>query len=524
MDLPQLIAALSDPRAYPHAPQRIEVRQTHISAVFLAGPFVYKIKKPVELGFLDFRTLERRRHFCEEEVRLNRRLSPAVYLGVVPVSLDGGRVVVEGRGEVIEWAVKMARLPEDATLERRLDRGELNPDQMVKLARVVAGFHAAAESSQRISTFGRFDVVAGNARENFSQAEREVGGTVHPAVFGRLRDLTERHLTRLNSLIAGRAERGVPRDTHGDLHLDHVYLFPDRPPPGDLAIIDCIEFNERFRFADPVADMAFLVMDLKSHGRRDLAEVFADAYSAAAGDSEGRALLPFYTAYRAAVRGKVEGFELRESEIPAEERTAALTRARAHWLLALGELEAPAARPCLLLVGGLPGSGKSTLARGLAAVAGFTVLRSDVIRKELAGMPPEARGSAELYSTAASNRTYAECQQRAADLLFAGGRVIVDATFAAEKRRRQFLEAARRMGVPALWLDCRADAESCRQRLSSRHGDASDADPAVFERIAAHWQAPSNETASALHVIDSTRAANQVAEEAVQVLRSRGLF
>ena len=173
----------------------------------------------------------------------------------------------------------------------------------------------------------------------------------------------------------------MPRDTHGDLHLDHVYLFPDRAPPADLVIIDCIEFNERFRFADPVADMAFLVMDLAFHGRRDLARAFADAYFRASGDEEGRALLPFYTAYRAAVRGKVEGMELAEREVPEAERAAALVRARAHWLLALGELEEPGRRPCLVLVGGLPGTGKSTLARGLAEQAGFTVIRSDLVRR-----------------------------------------------------------------------------------------------------------------------------------------------
>ncbi len=178
----------------------------------------------------------------------------------------------------------------------------------------------------------------------------------------KLRELTEQQLAQLGPLIEARAERGSPCDTHGDLHLDHVYRFPDRPPPESLAIIDCIEFNERFRFADPVADMAFLCMDLRFHAQPDLAKTFADAYFTAAGDGEGRALLPFYTAYRAAVRGKVEGFELREAEVPAEEKASALARARAHWLLALGQLEAPARRPCLVLIGGLPGTGKSTLA------------------------------------------------------------------------------------------------------------------------------------------------------------------
>jgi aminoglycoside phosphotransferase family enzyme len=340
MDLGQMIDALSRPDAYPEPVERVEVCQTHISAVFLAGAFAYKIKKPVDLGFLDFTTLEKRRHFCDEEVRLNRRLAPSVYRGVVPVTRSGDGVTVGGDGEVVEWAVVMERLPEDASLLQRVRRGEADAALLEALARKLAAFHAQAERGPRIAAFGRFDVVAGNARENFVQAAAQVGVTLSAEALERLRDLTEAHLVRLRPLIDARAARGVPCDTHGDLHLDHVYYFPDRPPPDDLVIIDCIEFNERFRYADPVADMAFLVMDLLFEGRRDLADAFGAAYFAAADDAEGTALLPFYAAYRAAVRGKVEGFELKEKEVPEDERRAALVRAQAHWRLALVELGA----------------------------------------------------------------------------------------------------------------------------------------------------------------------------------------
>jgi uncharacterized protein len=339
MDLISLIDALSRPAAYPARVARVVVHQTHISVVFLAGAFAYKIKKPVELGFLDFSTLEKRRHFCDEEVRLNRRLAPAVYRGVVPIVRVPGGVQMEGDGDVIEWAVKMERLPEEASLLWRVQRGEIQVDFMAALARKLAQFHAHAERGAHIATFGRFEVVAGNVRENFTQAAAYVGVTVSQAVLDRLRDLAEKHLAKLRSLIEDRAARGRPCDTHGDLHLDHVYHFPDKAPPDDLAIIDCIEFNERFRFADPVADLAFLVMDLLFHGRRDLAAAFGEAYFQATNDADGRTLLPFYVAYRAAVRGKVEGFALTEKEIPEAERRAALARAQAHWRLALSELE-----------------------------------------------------------------------------------------------------------------------------------------------------------------------------------------
>jgi len=492
MELALLIEALSEVAAYPYPVEAVEVRHTHISVVFLAGPFAYKVKKRVNLGFLDFSTLDKRRHFCEEEVRLNRRLAPEVYLGVVPVSRTGLGVKLEGQGDVVEWAVKMKRLPEDATLERRLQRGQVEVGLLKAVARKVASFHARADTGEHISAFGRFEVVARNARENFDQVAPQVGTTLSQAVFERLRGLTEEVLARLRPLIEGRAERGVPRDTHGDLHLDHVYLFPESTPPGDLVIIDCIEFNERFRFADPVSDMAFLVMDLRFHGRRDLARAFVEEYFRASGDEEGCALLPFYVAYRAAVRGKVEGFELLEKEIPEAERNAALAKARAHWLLALGELETPGRRPCLVLVGGLPGTGKSTLAQGLAERAGFRLIRSDLVRKELAGLRPHESAHSPfeegIYAPAWSERTYAECLCRAEKLLFEGKRVIVDANFGEEKRRQAFLDAAARLAVPVVFLLCQAEADVARRRLESRRDDASDADWSVHRKATERWE------------------------------------
>ncbi len=527
MDLPHLIEALCTPGAYPNPVEAVEVRQTHISVVFLAGPFAYKIKKPVDLGFLNFSTLERRRHFCEEEVRLNRRLAPTVYLGVAPVARRGQRLCVGGDGEAVEWAVKMTRLPDDASLEARLRRGAVASGLIEALARKVARFHASAEASEHIASFGRFKVVAANARENFDQAAPQVGIAVQAPVFERMKALTEAELERLRPLIEDRARRGAPRDTHGDLHLDHVYHFPERGTPNDLAIIDCIEFNERFRYADPVADMAFLVMDLAFHGRRDLARAFAAAYFREAGDEEGRELLPLYTAYRAVVRAKVEGFELVEAEIDAAERDAALVRARAHWLLALGELEEARRRPCLLLVAGLPGTGKSTLARGLAERADCTVIRSDLVRKDLTGASesdrrPTAFGQG-IYTPEWTKRTYAECLRLAERALFEGRRVVVDATFREEWTRGAFLDAARRWAVPALLFLCEADQGVVRVRLEDRRGDASEADWAVHLQAAARWEEPGPLTREAIHRMNTGRSPEQARAAAVEVLRQEAL-
>jgi aminoglycoside phosphotransferase family enzyme/predicted kinase len=528
MDLIQLIQALSDPAAYRHPVGEVEVRQTHISVVFLAGPHVYKIKKPVSFSFLDFSTLEKRRHFCNEEVRLNRRLAPQVYLGVVPVVRNGPTVKMEGEGEVFEWAVKMERLPEAATLQSRLAGGEVDPGVAETLGRKIASFHARAETGEHIGRFGRFEVVAQNARENFDQSVPQVGATISGAVHERLRSLTEQALSDLRPLIERRADRGVPRDTHGDLHLDHVYLFPDRKPPDDLVVIDCIEFNERFRFADPVADMAFLVMDLSFHDRRDLARVFSASYIAACGDEEGRALLPFYTAYRAAVRAKVEGFELSEKEIPETERTIALAGARGHWLLALGELEEPKRKPCLVLVGGLPGTGKSTLGRELAESAGFSLIRSDVVRKELAGLADSGQGTASfgegIYSPEWNERTYAECLRRAERLLFEGKRVLVDASFREEKRRRTFLEAASDLGVPGLLFLCQSDPETVRARLLERRNDPSDADWIVYQNAARNWQNLGPQTVPLTWEVPTGGSRQQAVSRALEVLRMLHLY
>jgi aminoglycoside phosphotransferase family enzyme/predicted kinase len=527
MDLPRLIEALSDPTPYPHPVEGVEVRQTHISVVFLAGPFAYKVKKPVRPGFLDFGTLQKRRHFCEEEVRLNRRLAPHVYLGVVPVVASGGRVCFEGEGELIEWAVKMQRLPEAATFQERLRRGAVGVELAEALARRIAAFHRGAESNERIAACGRSGAVARLFRDVFGRASSQVGTTVTRAVLDRVRARVETVLTGLRCLMEARADRGMPRDCHGDLHLDHVYFFPERAPPADLVIIDCIEFNEHFRFGDPVADMAFPVMDFAFSGRRDLARAFADAYFRAADDEEGRPLLPLYTAYRAAVRGTVEGLLLAEREVPEAERAAALARARAHWLLALTELEEPGRRPCLLLVAGLPGTGKSSLARDLAARADFGVVRSDVVRKELAGLPdgrPAPRPLPQaLYTAAWNEQTYAECLRRAERLLFEGRRVLVDATFREERQRQTFLEAAVRWGVPGALLLCQSEPATVRRRLEARRGDVSDADWPVSVRVASAWEELGPVSRQALHVLSTEGSPEQVLERALAVLRQAGL-
>jgi aminoglycoside phosphotransferase family enzyme/predicted kinase len=449
-----------------------------------------------------------------------------VYLGVVPVTCWDGRIEVAGSGEVVEWAVKMRRLPDEATLQTLLRQGEVCAKVLERLARRIAIFHSQAESGPHTAAYGRFTIVADNARENFEQSAVHVGTTVSKSVFERARALTEQALAHHQSVIEQRAESNVPRDTHGDLRLGHVYYFPNREPPDDLIVIDCIEFNERYRFADPISDMAFLYMGLSYQGRRDLAHAFVEAYFAASQDNDGRTLLPFYTAYRAAVRGKVEGLKLARPEMSEGDRALALSKAKGSWLLALGELEAPSRKPCLILVGGLPGTGKSTLANALAHHAGLSVIRSDVVRKELAGVGGEECRSTfgqGIYTAAWTERTYAECLRRAEGLLFNGERVIVDANFREENQRHVFLNAATRWGVPAAFLLCQTDSNLVRSRLANRSEDVSDADWSVYEKAVETWEELGPETRSRLQIINTEEDLEIVLCKTLTVLRQLGL-
>jgi uncharacterized protein len=530
MELARLIEHLSEPRAYPDPTTKVDVHQTHISVVFVTDSFAYKIKKPVTLDFLDYSTLEYRRHWCEEEVRLNRRLAPRTYLGVVPIVSDGTTVRVEGAGAAAEWAVKMHRLPAEASLASAVARDDLSRAAVESLARRLAEFHRHAERSESIARFGRFDIVARNARDNLEQSRSQVGTTVSPAVFERLEALTEEALGRHRALIEDRADLGIPCDAHGDIRMDHVYLFPDNPPPDDLAVVDCIEFNVRFRAADPVADMAFLVMDLIRHGHRDLASWFRDAYLAFAGDDQGAALVAFYVSYRAAVRAKVNGIKGGAPELSDSERTKAQVDARAQWLLALSLLEEYSRRPCLVLVGGLPGTGKSTLARALASHAGFEVIRSDQVRKELAmasgaATTGDPNGYASgIYTPEWNDRTYQECLARAEAALFEGKRVLIDASFRDERQRRRFLDLAAHWSVPGTLLICQADAAVVKSRLEERRDDASDADWAIYLQATQRWEPPGPGTQQLCQTIETGRDHSSSLLQSLRVLRRLELW
>jgi len=526
MDIEDLIQQLSCPKAYSYPVHHVEVIQTHISVVFLAGPFAWKIKKPVDLGFLDFSTLDKRRHFCEEEVRLNSPLAPGVYLGTAPVTCNG-QLTCDGDGKAIDYAVKMQRLPEQATMEARLARNAVDENMMEQLGHHVADFHSRAERSERIAEFGRWDLIRRNCLENFEQSRGQTGVTIHPDVMSHLEERTRSCLDNLKELIEMRADSCFPIDSHGDLRLKHVYHFPEKSAGQQWMMLDRIEFNERFRFADPVSDIAFLCMDLLYAGRPDFVRALADSYFWSADDTQGRQLLNFYIAYRAAVRGKVEGFKAAEPEIPIADREEAHRESLAHWLLALSATVRPEHKPCLVLVTGLPGTGKSTLARSLSETSGFDVVSSDVVRKELAGLSPRTPSKSDfesgIYTPDWNDRTYATCLDRARELLFAGRRVVVDASFREGGRRSPFSNLAGEMALPCLILHCEADPSEVIRRLELRENDPSDADWDTYLHASNHNDFQAGNSSLYTRNIHTESSEKETADEAMNVLETAGL-
>ncbi len=325
---PELVQALLDPKAYSHSPPWVELAQTQMSFVFLAGDLVYKVKKPVNLGYLDYTTLEKRHFFCQREVELNRRLCADVYLGVVAITEQGGKITLDGRGQPVEYAVKMRRLPQEAMMDAKLVRGEVTPEMLAAVAEKLAEFHGKAETSAAISAFGDLDTIRQNTAENFRQTEKYVGTTISPERYRRIKAYTEDFLLPKAPLFRRRIRAGRIRDCHGDLHAAHICFWKG------ICIYDCIEFNDRFRYGDVASEVAFLAMDLDHYGRADLSRHFVNAYVSASKDAELIELLNFYKCYRAYVRGKVASFQFDDPHISKAEKKRILAVARDYFELA----------------------------------------------------------------------------------------------------------------------------------------------------------------------------------------------
>jgi aminoglycoside phosphotransferase family enzyme/predicted kinase len=497
------------------------VRETHISWVFMHAETVLKVKKPVNFGFLDFSELEQRRRACENEVRLNGRLAPRVYLGVVPVTRrTDGVHEIEGSGPVVDWAVKMRRLDDRERADVRLAEGRLGREHLEGLARVLARFHREAPSTAEMAEFGRVECIRRNVQENFAQTHHLLSELVSEPQQREVEAAQLGVLERRRELFEQRIQTGRVRDGHGDLRLEHVYI----DAAGEPTIIDCIEFNERFRFADVCADVAFLSMDLAFQGHVDLKERFLAAYAEESADHDLYALVDFYESYRAYVRAKIGALGLRSAPVPARRQLEA--QIRRHFLLALASERKPDSPPRVFALAGLIASGKSTLARALASQIAAPRISSDRTRKALRGVSattPLADGAfAANYSEAASAAVYREVLRRAAVVLESGRSVVLDASFRSSAARTAARDLARRRPAPFLLIECQAPLEVCRARLAerARGPSESDARSQIFEQFVAQYQ-PIRGLPPGEHLVVDTGGS---LESALASLRSHGIF
>lgn len=477
---------LSDPSAYPHPVEGpVEIHETHISRIFLAGPYAYKTKKACVTEFLDYGTLEARKAACAQELRLNRRFAPDLYLGVVPITRAAGRLCVgtedDKESEAVEYAVKMHRFPDDALLKERLRRGTLTSEEVHQLAEAVAAFHSAAATADPQLPWGSVPRVGADALANFHDLRISRIASLEPQL-SALEQWTKAFLEAESPRFRERVAAGWIRECHGDLHLANVIHWHDRLLP-----FDGIEFNEGFRWIDVLSDAAFLAMDFAACGHPGLSRSFTSDYLDHTGDRASLPLWRWYLVYRAMVRAKIAAMRAEQNGLTPEEQAVAIEDCREH--IALAERFTIPEPRCLWITHGLSGSGKTTGSEQVVQRWGAIRIRSDVERKRALGLEtthrPDPRQSEQLYGEQARQRTYDRLHQLAREILRGGYSVIVDATFLKADQRQQFSELAAEEGVRFAILDFAADPAVLRQRVAARMtagGDASDAGLEVLEK------------------------------------------
>jgi len=487
-------AALQEPETYPHPAESIRHLETHISDVYLAGEFAYKLKKPVNLGFVDFTTLALRRDACVEELRLNRRLAPEIYLGVSMLCASDADLRLRDAGctadeTVADYMVRMKRMSQDTMLDVLAARGELASRHLIDAARQLACFHAAPQGPD-VARYGTAAAVAEPVRQNFAQTESCIGRAVTRERFERVRDWSQRYLRDHAARFEARVRAGRIVDGHGDLHLRNMCLHEGR-----VVIFDCIEFDPALRTGDAICDIAFLTMDLDARNLTGLANEFLNEYLERTDDYPGLPLLDFYQVYHAWVRGKVNSLLAQSAADPDARKRATADATR---YFALAERYLTARVPGLLITCGLSGSGKSTLAARLAGHLNGIRVRSDAVRKHLAGMDLETRGPEQfgegIYAPAMSARTYERMLAHAREIIAAGRWAILDATYLAAAHRAPAAALAHELGIPFGILWCTAPTVELRERVARRaagHTDISDAGLAVLEEQVRRFESPS---------------------------------
>ena len=439
---------------------RFELIQTHISWVLLGEDLVYKIKKPVDFGFLDYTTLERRRSFCEKEIKLNRRLAEDIYLGVSKVTEKKGDISIDGDGKVIDYAVRMKRMPQDRMMDVLIENDEIDESHIVALAKKIAEFHLKAETNDYIASFGSVEINKFNTDENFEQTKDGVGEFLTEYQYKSIKDFTNRFYKEKATLFERRVRDGKIRDCHGDLYSHNICIIDEKT----IWVYDCIEFNERFRYSDVASDVAFLLMDLENYSKYDLSELFFDEYLEFSKDYGMDDIIGFYKIYRAYVRGKIAYFQSQKEQ------------AKLYFDLAFGYLP-NSYKPRVVVISGLTGSGKSSVAEAISSRRNFIVVSSDVVRKKLAGMELydkdlSAYGKG-IYTEEMTKRVYDSMINEAYDLVREGNNVIIDATFIKKWQRDKVFKKFKRIGIEPFLVFIEVDDKTAIDHLEKRKREKS---------------------------------------------------
>ncbi|WP_310483814.1 AAA family ATPase [Chamaesiphon sp. VAR_48_metabat_403] len=498
--IPALIQQMLTPDFYPHpVTMPIQLMQTHASYVLLTGEFVYKLKKPVNFGFLDYSTVAKRQHFCNEEMRLNQRGAKDLYLAVLAISKQDRKYHLSNDGEIVDYAVKMVQFPQAALLSNMFGAGTITIEHIELMGKVVAQFHANAQTNEYISSFGEVAMIRQSIDDNYRQTEKYIGRAQTQQQFTETKAYTDSFLLEFDRLFNERRTSGFIRECHGDLHLRNICQWKSQ-----ILLFDCIEFNEPFRFVDTMYDIAFAVMDLEARGRKDLANRFLNTYAEQTGDWEGLQVLPFYLSRQAYVRAKVTSFLLDDLAISDSDRQAAAKTAGDYYHQAWAYTQ-NTATPRLIMLSGLSGSGKSTLGKRIAMELGGIHLRSDAVRKHLGGIPLASKGDANLYTPEMTARTYNRVLELAAKLVAGGSTVILDAKYDRWRLRAAVVHLATDRGIPLQIIHCTAPEAVLRDRLAHRTGDIADATADLLASQQADWQAFTPAERCYVTTIDTTQ-------------------
>jgi len=473
MDQKNIFSLMKNPSSYTHPVSSVQQIQTHISSVFLTGKFVYKIKKKVDFGFLDFSTLEKRKHFCDEELLLNNRLSPGLYLDVVPISeTKDNKIIVDSSDNIIEYAVKMKQFPQEKIMVEQLKKNNVRKYHIDQIIKTLTGFYENQEITDEIRSYGKKIKIEQNIIENFQQTESFIDRTIPESQYKKIQSYNQLFLDESDEMFLQRMKHDCIKPCHGDLHSGNIVIWDDR-----INIFDCIEFNKRFQYIDIVSDIGFLAMDLDVQNHPFLSSYFIDKYMENNHDSTLLNLLNFYKSYRAYVRGKVQGFQLNDDHIPQKQKDKIIKHTHIYFSLSeyyisLSYLQLKKKRPIIFLVGGLTGTGKSTLAQKLSIDYNGRVINTDIVRKQLEGIKPYERHHDKpdtgLYKTKKREKVYEKVLEIASEKLSNDQNVIIDATFQKRKHRKAVEDLSHKYHANLIMINCVNTDEQVKEFLEHR--------------------------------------------------------